>query len=203
MIVDLLQNSYDEDKGIGKDKTHRLSPSRICKCPRAAFMESYGYKEPLTPKQEAIFSYGNARHEDIQKRFEGRGLVEAEREVWLDDPPILGYVDAIFDGFIVEVKTTNRSLEKLSKPLENHIWQANLYMYMTGIHKAVILYESKDPVDWKEFEISFDQDTHNYLMVKAKYLLNHIQKGKVPMPECYRCFNPYCQDLEIQRGLVK
>lgn len=203
MITEILQKSYDDDKGIGETKTHRLSPSRICKCPRAAFMESYGYKEPLTPKLESIFSYGTARHEDIQKRLAG-SLLEAEREVTLSDPPILGYVDAIFDGFICEIKTTNRSLDKLTQPLENHIWQTNLYMYMTGIHKAMILYESKDPVAWKEFQVIFDEDTHNYLMTRAKYLLNYIQKGKVPMPEgCYFCSNPYCYDLEIQRGLVK
>lgn len=180
-----METSYPQDVEKGVDKSFRVSPSRILKCQRGAFMESLGYREPLNVQSDQNFEYGTMRHKVIQEKLNNLGLlvlpngdsVEGdylEEELQWDDPPLLAYMDGRLktpNGFaVLEIKTTAVKPTSIKEPMYTHSDQAQLYMHMTGIPEAYILYESKGTkggtCPWTQFIIKYDKERAESLMQK-------------------------------------
>lgn len=184
-----------------------LSPTRALKdCYRGIVVESFGYREPLSPNSEINFSYGTLRHEFIQGILLDKGVIkQAEVPVFNDDPPLRGFVDGITDDRVLEIKTTNKPLKDITKPLYNHASQAMLYMHMTGLSKATLLYETKqyctDP--WKEIEVEYDEEWMQVIFKRCYKILDYLEKRQLPQPDhkCLRwCKNPACFDPEVHKA---
>lgn len=224
-LPDLLDNSYSTAIEKGEEKTHRVSPSRIIKCARGAFMESLGYKEPIGPISEQNFGYGSLRHTELQKRLVKLGLLlnpdgsvvteqdlvdgeYKEEKLTMDNPPLLGFMDGRIKAeneigqAVLEIKTIGKKVNSILTPIAQHIDQAQLYMHITGLPEAYILYESKleksPDRPWKQFIVDYNQDRAEKLVGRGKYLLNRVENRKIPMkePGCY-CRNPACFDDDI------
>lgn len=216
-LVGILAKSYPMDMKKGPTKLHRVSPSRIVRCLRGSFFESLGYKEPLRPVSDQNFGYGTLRHDTIQDKFLDLGLLkrfkqddptrnEAEFKIQLDDPPLLGFVDGILttEAALLEIKTKGKKLSSIGTPDPDHIDQAQIYMHITKIPKAYILYESKiekgQTLPWKQFVVKYDSNRAEKLLNRGRYLMKMLEKRRVPLqePNCY-CNNPACFDERIYK----
>lgn len=211
-LVNILEEYYPESN-LKAARLTRMSPTRIVKCPRGAFMDSLGYGEPIEFTSDINFGYGTMRHERIQGVLEHMGVLK-ETELWveMDDPPIGGFIDGILDTepeSILEIKTTGKSLASLDLPLQDHIDQAMLYMHIHPAKLTQLLYEAKAKdakLRWRQFEVEYDEERAEKLLKKARSLLRNLDNKCLPLPgsNCWRCNNPYCFDMEVHKkeGLI-
>ncbi len=155
-LLYLLHNQIEQEKR-GKS-ANGFSPSFISRstCERAWFWH-YIRKEReefVWPKLARVFSLGHAIHDRIQKLLILSGVssddkieVRLESEEW----GIRGYVDGIIidrdNSLVLEIKSINdKGFIKVEKdgPKRDHVIQANLYMWLLDLDKAVIYYENKN-----------------------------------------------------------
>jgi CRISPR/Cas system-associated exonuclease Cas4 (RecB family) len=127
----------------------------------------------------ANMAYGTEAHTRLQKVFEDAGiLVEAERKVVSDDPPIFGYADLIInwqgEQAVGEIKTTSQesfvSKKAKNQPAGYHLLQVLLYMKVLELNKGFIIYENKNtqsllilPVTWNVANTKLVDDTFEWM----------------------------------------
>jgi CRISPR/Cas system-associated exonuclease Cas4 (RecB family) len=101
----------------------------------------------------ANMQVGIDAHERLQKLFESAGLlIESEKEIQIDDPPIRGFVDVIInwkgEEVVGEIKTTRQEVflhrAATRKPAPEHLLQVLIYMHALEKQKGFILYENKN-----------------------------------------------------------
>ena len=111
------------------------------------------FDESVDSVSIAMMSNGRVSHERIQEAMKKAGIVvEIEKEMLYEDPPIKGYADAILeiDGetVVCEIKTCSAQAfqYRLStgKPAIYHLYQILIYMMIEGVDKGVLLYEDRD-----------------------------------------------------------
>ena len=138
-----------------------------------------------------------------------------------------GHVDAIIDTkgiantdpspedlIVVDFKSIHpMSFTKLSAPLEKHMTQMQIYLYLSGIALGKFVYESKGNQQVKEYDVPADVDLMKIKKAEAKKLkyivLNSNSSGKRVLPlrdkkyssrahkECVDCkFRANCWELE-------
>ncbi len=182
-------------------------------------MESLGYREPLNVQSDQNFEYGTMRHKVLQEKIKMAGLlltedgepypknqVYIEEELTYDDPPLLAYMDGRIKTpngqAVLEIKTTATKPHLIKEPMYTHADQAQIYMYLTLMREAYILYESKGTkggsCPWVQFVIEYDEKRAEYLLQRGRSLLSKLNKRFLPMKEsdCY-CRNPACFDGDI------
>jgi rubrerythrin len=71
--------------------------------------------------------------------------------------------------------------KRIKRPLSTHNRQIQLYMYVLGVDKAVVLYEWKPTQEVREFHIELDMDVVQPLLDGALAVLDSIQDGSVPL----------------------
>lgn len=99
--------------------------------------------------------------------------------------------EVVFEGpnsevIIVELKSINsrgftRVVSKGAK--EDHIWQLQLYMYMTGIRQGILLYENKDTQELHEVWVPYDKAIADRIVNKIKYVNKCVAEGTIPPRE--------------------
>lgn len=113
----------------------------------------------------ANMSLGSTFHDEIQKALDAAGLlVEAEREIKLEDPPIRGYLDAVInwqgEEVIAEIKTTRQESfvfkETSGKPSVNHLIQLLIYLRATGLKRGFLLYVNKNDQTFLVLPVEMD-----------------------------------------------
>lgn len=138
-----------------------------------------------------------------------------------------GHVDAILDTkgrtnkdpspedlIVVDFKSIHPfSYSKLSEPLEKHMTQMQIYLYLSGIPLGKFLYESKGDQKVKEYDVPADKSFIEPKIEEAKEMkyivLNTNSRGKLVLPrrdkehstrahkECVECkFRANCWGLE-------
>jgi hypothetical protein len=144
------------------------------------------------PRVMRVFDTGHDTHERLQRYLEQSGvLLQAEVPIENADYEIKGHTDGIIEinGIkgILEIKSINSSgFYSLYSPKEDHLIQINVYMFCTGIERAVLLYECKDNQELKEFYVKLDADILNPILNKIRTVqqmiandvyTNETQKG--------------------------
>ncbi len=128
-----------------------------------------------------VFDNGHDVHERLQKYLEKTGvLLQAEVPIENTDYQIKGHTDGIINikGIkgILEIKSINSSgFYSLYAPKEDHLIQVNIYMFCTGIERAVLLYECKDNQELKEFYVKQDMDILQPILAKIRDVQQMIQ----------------------------
>lgn len=160
----------------------------------------------------ANMAYGTEAHERIQGLFERAGiLVEAEREIICEDPPIYGYGDLVIkwqgEDCVGEIKTTMQesfvSKKHKMRPAGYHLLQVLLYMWVLDLNKGFLLYENKNmqdlliiPVTWNDENRKLIEDAIQWMRtVRANW-----ESGELPnrpftqkSPACKSCpFKTHC-----------
>lgn len=156
-----------------------------------------------------IFGNGNSFHDRMTSYFQDMGiLVEAEREFWNDDPPIKGFIDAIilWDGKekVVELKSISSNGFEYraiyNKPKDEHYMQAQVYLGVTELEEAFIIYENKDTQELMLFVVKRDEEFILALWNKWKKIWKQFQAGELPKrparsPNSKKC--TYCEVKSI------
>lgn len=122
-------------------------------CPRRWVLSFRGclHESKTTPQNIMRMKKGIADHARIQEAMLSAGIVlDIEKEIIHEDPPIHAFVDAIVDFenevVTVEVKTTSMKnfeyRQKTNQVTAYHLGQLLMYMYLLDIKKGVIIYEA-------------------------------------------------------------
>lgn len=223
-LADMIEEAYRSDRREPSDRAKKsFAPSGIGygsgTCPRQWFYAFTGgvvREEDADAMGVANMAYGSEAHERIQKVFDKTGiLVEAEREVRSEDPPIFGFADLVIkwqgEEVVGEIKTTMQesyvSKRAKNQPAGYHLLQVLIYMKVLGLNKGFILYENKNlqnllllPVVWNEANKKLIDDTFDWMRAVRKNWekgtlpkRNFTQKSKV----CKSCpFTTHCWEGE-------
>jgi CRISPR/Cas system-associated exonuclease Cas4 (RecB family) len=133
------------------------------------------------------------------------GLVRAAE---ISIPPteiVAGRADAILsiegEPYVLDVKSISgrMSFEKL-EPIQEHIWQVQLYMHYFKIKKGILLYLNKDTQEIKEFLFDYDPNLVEKLLDWFRKLKRKIKENVVPIrladwPQNWQCQR--CEFFEI------
>lgn len=158
-FIQKIESGYITENGVPQFKTKKtFSPSTLVygngACPRYWFLAFSGteFVDDHEPYAVANMSSGTMSHERIQKAIEDAGImVEKEKRIVAQDPPIFGFADAIVqwgeEQPIVEIKTMREesfAYRKHAKPPSYHIMQLIIYMKVLGKKLGILLYENKN-----------------------------------------------------------
>ncbi len=217
-IKDLIENHmYEMQKDNDRDNS-KFHPSSIGNCCRQIVYNMMGY--PTTendPRLMRIFECGHSMHDRYERWFKEMGI-QIAAEIVLDEDSedelvarqcrelnVSGRTDSLLliDGklCLVELKSANTNMFKfhLKEPKEQHVWQLQLYMYLTNVQDGIILYEDKNTQEIKEFYIEYDHDLVEELVEKIRYVNECVRNGELPeresTPSEWKC--RYCQYTSI------
>lgn len=154
-----------------------------------------------------IFKTGHDIHAKWQGWLERSGVMkESELPIFNEEHHIKGSADGliqdVFGRAILEIKSVgvgtvrveNPDLYKkyesgdinsdelwkhIRQPFSTHLRQINLYMYATGIHQGIILYEWKPNQACKEFDIKFQPALITHILAAAALVKQHLTEGTI------------------------
>jgi hypothetical protein len=196
LINDL--NDYLLKKQKPREPGYIIHPSTIYQCPRCIAFEMLGCRaEKVSAKTQRIFDNGTMMHLRYQKYFEEMQLIKRTGDQqlmkeWVVQNPkywFQGAVDAILNiantDYILELKSINSNqFNILIEPFLRHKMQACIYMFCSGVHKTLFLYENKDTQEIKEFIYPFDETLLSQLLIKVKHIQMCLKNGVLPRKEC-------------------
>jgi CRISPR-associated protein Cas4 len=164
-LAKIVEGSYSNGSNrIGYVKKETFSPSTLGyqsgRCPRRWVMLFRGAEQEDIHEPRSVDNMitGTAAHERIQKNFHHANefTLDIEWDLWVDDPPVHGFVDMIirdFNGFdiVVEIKTTRTEAfvarKHNNKGPDYQTLQLLLYMYFLDMRYGLLLYEDKNDHD--------------------------------------------------------
>lgn len=205
-LIEAIYLGYTlDDNKTGYKKKTSFSPSELSYgsgvCPKRWYLQFKGgnhNSKSNTPLQIAGMKNGAASHERIQNAmksvFEN---IQIEKEIFLVDPPVHGFVDAVvwFENvaYVVEIKTVKHVnfeyRKRTNKIADYHLVQILIYKYALGINKGMLLYESKDTNEL--FGIPVDMTDENKETVEAV------------LDWCRKVWKCYVDDLMPKRSFKK
>jgi hypothetical protein len=236
IIADQVSAKLDAEIARVRDTNDRdqsyFHPSTVGQCPRQTVLERLEIPKsvPHDVRIQRIFENGHGVHARIQKELRDAGILVLD-EVALEAPEynMKGHTDGIgrlyVDGLggvlvVLEIKSCSEKSWKWMTgngrlashgPDRKHIWQVQLYMYMTGLNYAVILYENKNDQSRAYYTIKRDAELIKDVLLPRVYVVNQsvnertlpprdpehqIVGDKVPF-ECQYCaYRNLCEEEE-------
>lgn len=185
-LLEVIEEAYVNSRPKEKfSKKTSFSPSTVGygqgTCPRYWYLafEGGNFKSTFDGLSIANMSNGTLAHQRIEKLFEDSGtLIEAERELTYDSPPIRGFADVIIehDGvqIVGEFKTTRQESyvhrEANNTPIDYHKVQILIYMKILDLKHGFLLYENKNtqelfliPVEMTESNTEYTEYIFNWM----------------------------------------
>jgi hypothetical protein len=168
---------------------HCFHPSSLAYCPRKlyeAYLLPTHVKTGQDPRLQRVFANGHDVHDRLQGYLYKTGLL-VEDEVLICDTEfeICGHTDGLLNingNFgVLELKSINKSgFMKLLVPDPDYIIQMNVYMHCLDLDWGILLYESKDSQEFKEFLVNRDQEIIDQVLGKILYVKKYIARGYAP-----------------------
>lgn len=171
LVLHILTRGGDSEERKGLHASMILEDeTTFChrKCVLAALYRQK-QKEHVTADLLRIFEEGNAIHEKWQRLFLRGGLTDiancdttkhSKTYNILYSPDIIAEIEG--EQYIVEIKSmcsmAYRKMLTTSLPHAKAETQAQLYMFFTGIRKAIVLCENKDTQDFDVSVLTYDPD---------------------------------------------
>lgn len=152
-----------------------------------------------------IFATGHMIHNKWQGWLERSGVMkQRELPIFDEEHHIMGTADGLIDDAngqaILEIKSVGTGtvryenydlykqyeskeltdielFKRIRQPFITHLRQINLYMYVTGIHQGIILYEWKATQDCKEFEVTYQPALIQHILAAASLVKQHLKDG--------------------------
>ena len=178
-------------------------------CPRSSWYTIKKYpktEESFTFQRLNVFEEGHSIHSKWQNWLKDAGvLVEAEMPISNEEYMLLGHADGLVDTgterFLIEIKSVgigtfrfenydlykdakgngDEMWKKLRQPFPSHVRQAMLYMYATGVHDLVFLYEWKATQEVKEFTVTFQPELISGVLSACAVVKKCVASGIPPM----------------------
>ena len=169
--------------------------------------------------QQSNMMWGTERHERLQELFEKTDiLIETEREILSDDPPIRGFVDLIVEwgGITVgEIKTIKQEaftlLRASGKPRGYQLIQLLIYMNILEIDRGFFLYENKNTGELLILPVFMDEENRSIIDNAFDWMRESFKNEELPTRPfdskssmaCKTCpFKKFCwQDADGTRDM--
>jgi CRISPR/Cas system-associated exonuclease Cas4 (RecB family) len=96
-----------------------------------------------------------------------------------------GHVDGIFElskeFFVVDYKSMfSFQFKKLAEPLQKHVIQLSIYIWLLDLDAGFLLYECKDDQKIKMFEVARNEQLIQSIKDRASRLIEIMDEGKLP-----------------------
>jgi CRISPR/Cas system-associated exonuclease Cas4 (RecB family) len=215
-FISKIESGYVANRGPEFKTKKSFSPSSLVygngACPRYWFLAFNGadFYDDADPYAVANMNSGTQAHERIQKAIEDAGMmVEKEKRIITQDPPIFGFADAVVqweeEQPVVEIKTMREeafAYRKHAKPPNYHLMQLIIYMKVLGKRLGILLYENKNShelhaitveptqeyIDWADYAFSWMKN------VRARWESKEIPKKP------YRSNSKVCKSCPLQKA---
>jgi CRISPR/Cas system-associated exonuclease Cas4 (RecB family) len=157
-LINKIESGYTVNRKTEFKTKKTFSPSALVygngACARYWWLAWTGadFEDNADAYAVANMGSGTDAHERIQTAIENAGImVEKEKRIVAQDPPIFGFADAVIqwgeEQPVVEIKTMREesfAYRKHAKPPNYHLMQLIIYMKVLGRKLGVLLYENKN-----------------------------------------------------------
>ena len=209
-LIEKIESGYTATRKTEFKTKKTFSPSALVygngACPRYWFLAFNGadFEDDADPYAVANMTSGTQSHERIQKAIEDAGImVEKEKRIVAQDPPIFGFADAIIqweeEQPVVEIKTMREesfAYRKHAKPPSYHVMQLIIYMKVLGKKLGILLYENKNSHELHAITI---QPTPEYI-AWADYAFNWMKKVRAQWESKEIPKKPYRSNSKVCKG---
>lgn len=175
-------------------------------CPRYWFLAFSGaeFVDDASPYDVANMNSGTQAHERIQKAIADAGImVEAEKKIITQDPPIFGFADGIIqwgeEQPVIEIKTMREesfAYRKHAKPPSYHLMQLIIYMKILGKRLGVLIYENKNSHELHAITV---EPTPEYI-AWADYAFDWMRKVRAQWESGEIPKKPYRANSKVCKG---
>jgi len=181
MIKELILQKISERKKEVREGY--ITASEIGNCPLSIALRLKGIEPEVEEVKLLTFEIGNAVHTQVQKLLEDV-LEDIEKEFYDEELRLSGKIDGRIGDRIIEFKSISPSaIKKGNLPYQHHKEQATIYMHLTGLRKALIVYIDKNYGNILEYEIEFDNQLFERLKKKMEYIRQLAEKDKKELSE--------------------
>ena len=186
-FIEKIESGYTVNRKTEFKTKKSFSPSTLVygsgACPRYWFLAFSGadFQDDVDAYASANMISGIDGHERIQTAMgnvEGL-LVEKEKRVVAQDPPIFGFADGVVqwgeEQLILEIKTMREesfAYRKHAKPPNYHLMQLIIYMKVLGRRMGVLLYENKNSHELHAITVEAKEEYKNW----AEYAFEWMKK---------------------------
>jgi hypothetical protein len=212
-LIKLIEDVHAEERMI---KTGFFRPSMLFGCDRANVFH-YQMIKPDPPtydgRMQRILDNGTAVHTVIQDNY-----LSNSRKFWfIKEPRVLikigdATVKGSCDGVVIrrktmfkwgiEIKTmANDEFTRLTKPKEEHVFQARIYMELQDLPFITILYWNKDKQLLKEYHVARDRSAWDEITERVDYLFDYVERGELPKYDKAMCNKTFCRNVRHCRKM--
>lgn len=138
--------------------------------------KDFAKPKDFTDQTLMIFEIGNMYHDYVQKKIFPDDVQEYPVQIELDDCKIVGRVDLIVNGNVIDLKTISRLPEE---PKIEHIYQLNVYLEALNKPYGFITYIEKNPISFPTRDFKIKKDKKVIQDIKTKVGLFHKELCKV------------------------
>lgn len=202
-----------------------ISPSQISECIRklVALLVGLKVEDKIEPAYQRIFDNGNYVHKRYLKQYLPKTdivcrILNVEQQTYKDfieftlhDPEywLKGQPDALVfnpnDGlkYVFELKSVkHENFNNLAGPELSHVMQVTLYMYLTNVPRAVILYECKNDQDVKEYTVELQPEHLKFLLGRIRNIQAAVEtyktSGQLPLCESGKTSKYPCRCSQVK-----
>jgi CRISPR/Cas system-associated exonuclease Cas4 (RecB family) len=215
-LIATIESGYVAKRGTEFRTKKSFSPSALVygngACPRYWFLAFSGadFEDSATPYDVANMNSGTQAHERIQQAIEDADImVEKERKIISEDPPIFGFADAVIqwgeEQPVVEIKTMKEesfAYRKHAKPPNYHLMQLIIYMKVLGKKLGILLYENKNSHELHAITVEPKEEYKawaDYAFDWMKKVRAQWEGGEIPQKP-YRSNSKVCKKCPLQKA---
>jgi hypothetical protein len=187
-----------------KERAKGFHPSSIYSCARKVYysMKEYEKEKHPTATQQRTFAVGHKFEECYTewftemdketkknpKKYNGFKLIGSNEKLEDVALSLKGEYDKIVEvdniKYVIDIKSTKDGEYGWdAKPHLNYIIQVQLYMYMTGIHNGVLIYQNKNTHEQAEYHFEYSQEIIDKIKRKISYLKQSLKNNILPKRE--------------------
>ena len=212
-LIKRIESGYTANRGPEFKKKKSFSPSTLVygngACPRYWFLAFSGaeFVDDHDPYSVANMDSGSDRHKRIQQAITDAGImVEEEKRVVAQDPPIFGFADAVIqweeEQPVVEIKTMREesfAYRKHAKPPNYHLMQLIIYMKILMKKYGILLYESKNSHELHAITVEVTEEYKTWVDYAFDWMRKvraQWESGEIPQKP-YRSNSKICKSCPL------
>jgi CRISPR/Cas system-associated exonuclease Cas4 (RecB family) len=215
-LIAKIESGYLIDQ-VSSFKTKKtFSPSTLVygngACPRYWYLAFEGaeFESNNDPYAVANMASGTHGHERIQKAITDAGImVEQEKRIVAQDPPIFGFADAIIqweeEQPVVEIKTMREesfAYRRYAKPPNYHLMQLVIYMKVLGKKLGILLYKNKNSHELHAITVEPNPELISWADYAFQWMrdVRKSWEDKIIPVKPYRSNSKVCKTCPIQKA---
>lgn len=208
MLIEKIKehwNQYKETRG----PDNGLRASNSGKCARSIAYKYHGFEgAPLNWRARLVFGLGDMVEKQCVDVMKNYGLTDMQKEcsVTIDGVEIKGHIDGLFQGLVVDFKSTTTFGFKNAKKgdVGDYLHTMHFYMKALGLKQALLVYYCKEQSDLCEVLVNWDDTAWAQVEERFRKVLKSTKenlpareygpnaKGALPWNCTYCAFTKNC-----------